>query len=61
MGEKRNEYKLLVGKSEGRRPLRLGRPRYTLVDNINIDLGEMVWLIWTGLVWVRIGTSGELL
>jgi hypothetical protein len=30
-------------------------------DNIKIDLGEMVWLIWTGLVWLRIGTSGELM
>jgi hypothetical protein len=27
-------------------------------DNIKIDLGEMVW---TGLVWLRIGTSEELL
>jgi hypothetical protein len=61
MEKKRNAYKLLVGKLEGRRPLGLGRPRYRWVDNIKIDLGEMVWLVWTGLVWLRIGTSGELL
>jgi hypothetical protein len=35
-GEKRNAYKLLVGKSEGRRPL--GRPRRRWVDNIKMDL-----------------------
>jgi hypothetical protein len=37
MGEKRNEYRLLVGKSEGKRPL--GRPRRRWVDNIKMDLG----------------------
>jgi hypothetical protein len=32
MGEKRNAYKILVGKPEGKRPL--GRPRWRWVDNI---------------------------
>jgi hypothetical protein len=32
MGEKRNAYRLLVGKPEGRRPL--GRPRRRWLDNI---------------------------
>jgi hypothetical protein len=32
MGEKMNEYSLLVGKPEGKRPL--GRPRRRWVDNI---------------------------
>jgi hypothetical protein len=54
MGEKRKAYRLLVGKPEGKRPL--GRPRRRWVDNIMMDLGE-----WTGLVWLRIGTGGELL
>jgi hypothetical protein len=36
MGEKRNVYRLLVGKSEGKRPL--GRPRRRWTDNIKIDL-----------------------
>jgi hypothetical protein len=36
MGEKRNVYKLLVGKSEGKRPL--GRPKHTWIDNIKMDL-----------------------
>jgi hypothetical protein len=39
MGEKRNAYRLLVGKPEGRRPL--GRPRRRWLDNIRMDLGEM--------------------
>jgi hypothetical protein len=37
-GEKRNAYRLLVGKPEGRRPLE--RPRRRWVDNIRMDLGE---------------------
>jgi hypothetical protein len=36
MGEKRNAYRLLVGKPEGKRPL--GRPRRRWVDNIRMDL-----------------------
>jgi hypothetical protein len=38
-GEKRNAYRLLVGKAEGKRPL--GRPRRKWVDNIRMDLGEV--------------------
>jgi hypothetical protein len=37
MGEKRNEYRLLVGKPEGKRPL--GGPRRRWVDNNRMDLG----------------------
>jgi hypothetical protein len=39
MGEKRNSYRLLVGKQEGKRPL--GRPRRRWVDNIRMNLGEV--------------------
>jgi hypothetical protein len=41
MGEKRNAYRLLVGKREGRRPL--GRPRRRWVYNIKMNLGEIGW------------------
>jgi hypothetical protein len=41
MGEKTNAYRLLVGKPEGRIPLR--RPRHRWVDNIRMDLGEVGW------------------
>jgi hypothetical protein len=40
-GEKRNSFRLLVGKAEGKRPL--GRPRRRWVDNIRMDLGEVGW------------------
>jgi hypothetical protein len=36
MGEKRNVYRLLAGKPEGKRPL--GRPRRRWTDNVNMDL-----------------------
>jgi hypothetical protein len=53
MGEKRNAYRLLVGKSEGKRPL--GRPRCRWVDNIRMDLGEVGWgaVDWIGLAQDR--------
>jgi hypothetical protein len=38
MGERRNMYRLLVGKPEGKRPL--GRPRSMWIDNIKMDLLE---------------------
>jgi hypothetical protein len=41
MGEKRNAYRLLVGKPERKRLL--GRPRRRWVDNIRKDLGEVGW------------------
>jgi hypothetical protein len=36
MGEKRNFYRLRVGKPEGKRPL--GRPSRRWIDNIKVDL-----------------------
>jgi hypothetical protein len=39
MGEKRNLYRLLVRKPEGKRPL--GRPRRRWMDNIKMDLLEI--------------------
>jgi hypothetical protein len=40
-GEKRNAYRILVGKPDGKRPL--GRPRRRWVDNIKMDLREIRW------------------
>jgi hypothetical protein len=49
MGEKRNAYRLLVGKPVGKRSL--GRPRRRWMDNIRMDLGEVGW----GAVdWIRL-------
>jgi hypothetical protein len=41
MREKRNGYRILVVKPEGKRSL--GRPRRRWVDNIKIDLREVGW------------------
>jgi hypothetical protein len=45
MGEKRNVYKLLVGKPEGKRPL--GRRRRRWMDNL-LEIGVNV-VDWIGL------------
>jgi hypothetical protein len=45
--ERRNAYRILVGKPEERRPL--GRPRRRLVENIKIDLREIGW---DGMDWI---------
>jgi len=49
MGEERGVYRFLVGKPEGKRPLR--RPRRRCVDNIRMDLQEVgCWYMdWIGL------------
>jgi hypothetical protein len=38
-GERKGTYRVLVGKSEGRRPL--GRPRRIWENNITMDLREI--------------------
>jgi hypothetical protein len=39
--EKKNAYRILVGKPEGRSPV--GRPRRRWVDNIKVDLRDIGW------------------
>jgi hypothetical protein len=53
MGDKRNVYRLLVGKPEGRRLL--GRPRHRWMDNIKMDLLEIALNVvdWIGLAQDR--------
>jgi hypothetical protein len=53
MGEKRDVYRLLVGKPEGKRPL--GRPRRRWIDNINMDFLEKGLSVvdWIGLAQDR--------
>jgi hypothetical protein len=59
MGKKRNMYRLLVVKPEGKR--RLGRPRSGWVNELRWTLERWDGVIRTGLVWLRIGTSGKIL
>jgi hypothetical protein len=41
LGKKRNAYRILVGKPEGKKPL--GIPRRRWVDNIKMDFKEVGW------------------
>jgi hypothetical protein len=41
MGEKRNAYRILVGKSEGKTPQ--GRQSRRWLDNIKMELREIGW------------------
>jgi hypothetical protein len=47
IGEKRNAYRIVVGKPGGKRPL--GRPRRRWVDNIKMDLRD---IRWDGMDWI---------
>ena len=47
MVERRDTYRVLVGKPEGKRPL--GRTRHRWENNIKIDVKEMGWL---GMDWI---------
>jgi hypothetical protein len=59
MEEGRDVFRVLVGKPGAKRPL--GRPRYEWEDNIKMDLQEVGSGVWTGSIWLRIGTgSGHL-
>jgi hypothetical protein len=54
MGEKKNAYRILVGKPEGKRLL--GRPRLRWVDNIKIDLREIGW---SGMDWIDLAQDSD--
>jgi len=56
MGERRGVCRILVEKSEEKRPL--GRPRRRWEDNIKMELQEVGCVVWTGSSWLRIGTGG---
>jgi hypothetical protein len=54
MGEKRNAYRLLVGKAEGKRPLERSRCRW--VDNIKLDL---LGIGWGGVDWIGLAQDRD--
>ena len=45
MGERRDAYRILVGKPQRNRPL--GRPTLRWEDNIKMDLQDVGWGTWT--------------
>jgi len=49
MGDRRGVYMVLVGKSEGKRPL--GRPRHRREDNIKMDFQEVEY---GGMEWIKL-------
>jgi hypothetical protein len=53
-GEKRNPYMILMGKSEGNRPIE--RPRSKWADNIKIDLREVGW---DGMDWIDMAQNRD--
>jgi hypothetical protein len=53
-GNKRNAYRISVGKPEGRRPL--GRPRRRWMDNIKMDLREIGW---DGMDWINLAEDRD--
>jgi hypothetical protein len=53
-------YRVLVGKSEGKRPRE--RPRRRWEGGIRMDLREIGCVcVWSGFTWISTGTNGELL
>jgi hypothetical protein len=40
---------------------RVGRTRHRWVTNIRMDLERWDGVMWTGLIWLRFRTGGELL
>ena len=59
MGERRGVYRVLVGRSDGKRPL--GRPSRIWEDNTEINIHKVGSGTWNGLIWLRTGIGGVLL
>jgi hypothetical protein len=57
MGNRRHACSVLVRTSKRKRPLERVRLRWD--DNIQMDLQEVSWLEWNGLIWFGIGTRGR--
>jgi hypothetical protein len=58
MNEKRNAYRFLVRKYEGKSPY--DWHEHTWEGNIQTDLKTVVEWVWTVLIWLRMGISGRL-
>jgi len=54
MGARTGAYRLLVGKSEGKRPL--GKPRPRWLDSVENDLQEVRW---GTMDWIDLAEDGD--
>jgi len=54
--KRRSIYRVLVGKREGMRSLGIRRSKWKYI--IKMDLYEVGWGAWTGLIWLRIKSGG---
>jgi hypothetical protein len=54
VGERRNVYRVLVGRPEGKRPL--GRPRRRRESNIKIELKARRW---QGVDWINLAEGRD--
>jgi hypothetical protein len=54
MGEKRNAYRVLAGKPEGKR--QLGKPRCIWGDSIKMDYRETGW---GGMGWIHLAEDKD--
>jgi hypothetical protein len=59
MGEGRNLYRVLM--ENAKRKSSLERPSRRWEDGVKMDLREIVWGVWIGFIWLRIGTFSGLL
>jgi len=56
MGERRGVYRVLVGRSAGRRPF--GRPRRRWENSIKMDLQEVGWGVG-GMDWIELAQDSD--
>ena len=54
MGDRRVEYRVWVGRPDGKRPLERSRPRWD--DNFKMDLQQMEW---GGVDWVDVAQDRD--
>jgi hypothetical protein len=59
MGERKGVHRVLLRKTEGKSPLR--RPRRRWDCKSKMELQEVGWGTWTGLIWLKTGTGCGLL
>jgi hypothetical protein len=58
-GIDKEKYSILIGKPEGKRPRGRRKCRWEII--LERILGKYIGKVWSGCIWIRIGTSGGLL